>query len=454
MKTLSSGLALLLAGIALASGCGQSQAGGDTQTNWLKTCASDSDCAGLECVCGRCARACSAAEDCAGTPVASGCEAQDSAGALALCAGSAPSGVCLSTCTADGDCAGEQTCVGGACLPVTGAGEGSTGAAALDFCRRWVERHCAYVEECGCGAMAADRCGAEFGTICEPQGFIGSLAGAVDSGDLVFDAAAGEALLARYDEPDPSCVEETFRNLRLNSLEAYSLAGTFRGTHELGAACTLPVGYKGGISDCSEGLCAPDEAGSGRCIGLGALGDPCDASGNHNLTSATTVLCFDVRPPDSDGEYESAFDSLSCVPSTPGAATLVCSRALQDGQPCDADEACASARCSASAPNVGECAPKLDDGDVCSSSHDCSSGACDPTTQRCSAPLADGAACSYTDSACASGSCHDTDDGAGGTCGPAPTALIGEACSTDDQCVTGTCRTGLCFADICGDYLN
>jgi hypothetical protein len=453
MKTLPISLTLLLAALASTAGCETPQEGGDTQTNWLKDCTADDECGGLQCLCGRCTTSCSAAEDCSATPVASVCQPEDSQGAQAFCGDSAPLSVCLSSCSTKADCAGQQQCVGGACMP---SPADSTGAAVLDFCSRWMARWCAHVEACGCGAEAAQQCELTLASTCEPDGFIGSLASAVDAGDLVFDPQAADAFLARYDEPDPLCVEDTFRDLQLDSLEVYSLAGTFLGTHELGSACTLPVGYKGGVSDCREGLCAPDDAGGGKCIALARLGEPCDASGDDDLTSTTARLCFDLRPSDGDGEYESAFDSLSCVPSAQGATTLICSRGLENGQPCNDDEACQSQRCMSTDIEIGECAPKLADGEMCSAGGDCLSGACDGATEpaQCSTPLADGMACSYDDSACDSGSCNDTDDGGGGTCGPPATAAIGEACGANYECVTETCRRGLCFADICGDYLN
>ncbi|HEV8247059.1 MAG TPA: hypothetical protein VGP93_14880 [Polyangiaceae bacterium] len=447
MKSPLTWLCLLLAASSFAFACGDSQAGGDTQTNWLKGCSQSDECGTLECVCGHCVKSCTVTADCNGTPVTTSCQPEVSSGAQALCASSAPVSVCLGSCTGRTDCAEGEDCVGGACVPGSETMPDSSAQAVLDFCQRWMERQCKYVEDCGCGSAAGQKCREQLASACDASGFVGSLAGSVSSGDLVFDPAAADDFLARYDAPDPLCAREMFRDLELDSLEVHSYAGAFLGTHELGSACTLPVGYKGGVSDCREGLCAGSDSGAGKCIELAALGEGCSASGDENLVSSTTRLCFDLRPADSDGEYESAFDSLSCVSG-------VCARNLDSGAPCDDDEACQSGRCASVGVQMGECTPKLPDGEVCSSGGDCQSGACDygATPSLCGPPLADGSDCSYDDAACASGSCNQTNQ-SGGTCGAPPMGAIGEPCAGDYECITKTCRLEKCWADICGDYL-
>lgn len=331
-----------------------------------------------------------------------------------------------------------------------------------DFCRRYVEALAAYVERCGCGAALAESSRAQREAACAPGGYFAPITAAVAAGDLVYDADAAAALLSRLDDPDPLCVEEVFRALKLDSRELYSLAGTFTGTHELGSPCTLPVGYKGGVSDCREGVCARNEAGGGVCIALVGVGEPCDASGDHNFNSTTPRLCFERRLSDSDGEYESAFDSLSCIPTAPGAATRVCAKNLADGEPCHAGEACRSGRCvGTGVPREGLCAAKLMDGVACTSHTECLSGACGNREPRvCGALLADGEFCEARNEACASGSCNDS-DGSGSFCGPAPSRKIGEACSSSMECISAghgdsrdtVCLAGRCVADICASGL-
>jgi hypothetical protein len=303
------------------------------------------------------------------------------------------------------------------------------------------------MERCGCGAEAASRYREQAATACSADGAFGTWAAAVERGELRYDATAAAALFERLNTPDPLCVKEPFRNLRLDSLEVYSLGGVFSGTRALGEPCRSPVSYKGGINDCSEGVCASDDAGAGVCIALVGEGQQCDASGDENLLASSARLCHATRPCDSDGEYELSFDSVSCVEG-------VCARELADGLPCRMNEVCSSGRCAGSAPDR-TCQPKAAAGEACSSSNDCAAGACryDLTPRVCGELLADGLPCAYDDAACASGHCSDAESG--GICIPPASAAIGSACAQDGECVgDGVCRSGLCFADICGDYLD
>jgi hypothetical protein len=346
--------------------------------------------------------------------------------------------------------------------PDDGSGGSSPGPAADDFCRTFVNAFAAYLETCSCGTEAVQPYRDQAEPLCD-AGFLGGTTSAVAAEDLIFDSDAAAALLARLDEPNPLCVEELFRDLKLQAGELYSFAGTFKGTRELGSPCTLPVSYKGGISDCREGACASDGIGGGVCIALVGEGEPCDESGDHNLVSTTARLCFDdARPPDSDGEYESAFDSLSCNPTASGAATGTCVRDLANGGPCGSRSACQSGRCIGSdVPNEGVCAAKLPDGEVCMGHLDCQSGACGNGNPRvCGPKLENGQPCDYDDAACASGSCNDLDV-SGGVCSPAPTRALGESCSSSFDCVSAghggsrdaVCHSGICVADICANLL-
>jgi hypothetical protein len=430
------GISLSMA-VGLASACKESHEGGDTQTNWLKDCTSSDQCGEFECICGRCTQSCQADDDCQTTPVATVCQAAASEAAHALCGDAAPpSGICLEP-------------------PLTMTPAPASDVA--DFCQRFVQSYCAYTERCGCGAAVAEQCRTTLASTCQPGGLLDAVGVAVAAGDLKYDAAAGDALLARLEEPAAPCVEETFRNLHLTSDELYSWAGTFTGTKALGAACKSPVGYKGGFNDCAEGVCAgadiADEGAGGTCIALVGLGDACDASGDQNLKATTGRLCFDARPADSDGEYESAFDSLSCAPG--GAAGNVCARGLAVGQACNGREACSSGRCQSTGVQMGVCAELLADGQSCISGSDCLSGSCPsaPTGMPvCAPPSADGQPCALG-SQCLSGGCYD--NGAGSQVCAAPLArAMGEACANDFDCTTQVCRMGTCWADICGDYLE
>jgi hypothetical protein len=171
---------------------------------------------------------------------------------------------------------------------------------------------------------------------------------------------------------------------------------------------------------------------------------------------------FDRRPPDNDGEYESAFDSLSCTPAGPASTMRVCRRDLDDGEPCGSSGACLSGICEVGdVPREGICVPKRRNGEACEAHVQCESGACQNGEPRtCGPKLAEGAPCDYSDAACASGTCH-SGDGNGGVCGPAPGRMLGESCSNSFECIStghggsrdGTCHEGRCVADVCVPFL-
>jgi hypothetical protein len=255
----------------------------------------------------------------------------------------------------------------------------------------------------------------------------------------------------------PECLEEPFRALKLDSVETYSLAGVFLGTRALGEPCAHPVEYKGGISDCREGVCAGDGASAGVCIAFVGLGEECDASGDENFRSTAARLCHVRRQPDDDGEYESAFDSVICADAD-GARRCLNDR--PDGAPCRSGEACRSGLClGGDKSNPGVCAVKLANGEPCQSHLECASGACQNAEPRvCGALLADGQACDYAGSACLSGVCAKVETDV--VCVPPGTVARGEACTLSSECMSNgggvsresTCQAGRCVADICAGY--
>jgi glucuronoarabinoxylan endo-1,4-beta-xylanase len=88
-----------------------------SQTNWLKSCDSSTECGiGLECVCGACTATCLSDAACADLPEAS-CVAASDRGSIALCDGQAPPiNLCLPRCT-DDSCADGASCIAGVCMP-------------------------------------------------------------------------------------------------------------------------------------------------------------------------------------------------------------------------------------------------------------------------------------------------------------------------------------------------
>jgi hypothetical protein len=390
----------------------------------------------------------------------------------AACEGSAQTGTARS-CETGSSCGPNEACTEGRCVPKSGSDASApesgaapdSGAGPQDitgFCDSWLDAFASYMERCGCGAETIQHYRDQSAALCGPSGFFVAVSDAIAAGDIVYHPEAVSALLSRLKDNGPLCVEESFRALKLDSSELYSFAGVFTGTHEIGTPCAHPVSFKGGFNDCREGVCAPNASGTGGvCIALVAVGEACDASGDHNLLSTTKRLCFDRRMADIDGEYESAFDSVSCIPTAPGSATKVCAADLADGQPCDSDEACRSARClGTGVVHEAYCAAKLTDGQPCTSHGDCTSGACHSgATPVCGAPLADGEECFSSNEACASGSCNDAVST--GFCGPPPSKAIGAACTSAAECITSghggsrdkVCAGGACIADICASYL-
>lgn len=348
-------------------------------------------------------------------------------------------------------CGGSEPCSGDRCA----GGGGASSSDATDFCARWIEAFATYLDRCGCGSEAAARYRAQTAQLCTSEGGLGSLRAAVSEGSLAYHPAAADALFARLEAANAVCAKSPFRSLGLDSQEVYSFAGTFTGTRALGQSCSLPVSYKGGVSDCSNGVCAPDGTGKGVCIAFVGKGEACDASGDQRLHADTARLCHDVRAPDSDGEYESAFDSLTCV-AEPG-GSKVCATNLPNGSSCSGADSCQDRRCIGGSGAIdGACAARLAVGEACQRSADCLSGACqyDQTPPVCGPQLlSEGAACHYDSAACASGSCNAT---ASGTelCGAPPSAVNSAACTSDSQCLSGYCRGSRCVAELCGIYLD
>lgn len=119
-----------LAASALALACTSSEGteiGGET--NWLRACRADSDCAGSgagQCLCGVCASPC----DVAACPSGYACAAPASAPSRSVC-GDVPDApaLCLPQCRRAAECGAGYECVEGACVPSSG----QTGAALPAF---------------------------------------------------------------------------------------------------------------------------------------------------------------------------------------------------------------------------------------------------------------------------------------------------------------------------------
>jgi hypothetical protein len=98
--------------VGLAIACSSGQAGPDSETHWLRTCASDTECSGSSCVCGLCTRPCETAKECGSLSAGAACVSPNSSCSTTT--------VCDALCSTASDCAalGEgHTCVDGRCRP-------------------------------------------------------------------------------------------------------------------------------------------------------------------------------------------------------------------------------------------------------------------------------------------------------------------------------------------------
>lgn len=88
----------------------------DSQTHWLTPCDGDSECGEYSCLCGVCAKECSRASDCDGTP-GDTCVGPDEPSVSALCREVATVSVCLARCDEDDDCGNDERCEASECIP-------------------------------------------------------------------------------------------------------------------------------------------------------------------------------------------------------------------------------------------------------------------------------------------------------------------------------------------------
>jgi hypothetical protein len=110
---------VITAGLALiALGCAKSTESSDigTNTNWMRTCDTSSDCEGNDaCLCGVCTRACSESAECSTVHAATSCEVLSE---TACGAQSAVSSACLQGCDSNGNCTSleDGRCIAGLCV--------------------------------------------------------------------------------------------------------------------------------------------------------------------------------------------------------------------------------------------------------------------------------------------------------------------------------------------------
>lgn len=123
------------------------------ETNWLRACDVDSECALGSCVCGLCSEGCADDTEC---PEGLRCETLSSTLYANACGGRGDvRGLCAPRCGEDGDCGAAQVCADGACMPGARLDGGaivdqSTGAASSSNTgpRLLVDAHLDLTPEC------------------------------------------------------------------------------------------------------------------------------------------------------------------------------------------------------------------------------------------------------------------------------------------------------------------
>jgi hypothetical protein len=403
--------------------------GGDTQTNWLKECTTNADCGSLSCHCGLCTRTCNVDVACDGAPVGVACRAQDSVETLAQCGAATSEGLCL------------------------GPSVGPT-STVENFCEDYFGALCKHVADCGCSGEGQMNCASLAASCTEPNSTFAMLELGVAAGAFVFDAMAASALFARLENPATTCLEHVLA-AGFDSYSALTFGGVFLGTLPAGASCDTPDGKKKtSASACEPGLlCLTGADGANTCVALAAPGEACPVVADN-----ATSTCLERKDPDRDGEFESAFASLTCVPTSPGSPTGTCRTAAPDGSPCDDARQCAGGRCApALAGEAPTCGPKLANGGSCETDVECESGRCAFISGTCEPRLPDDSECTAAVE-CESGACHrPVDSAASGSCGPpmipAPALPKGSACVEQKECGSAlSCDAGLCRERLCDDF--
>lgn len=320
---------------------------------------------------------------------------------------------------------------------------------AVKFCRDFYAAICDHLELCSCEPAIVSSCRAYR---CDGPLFDGA-DDPISRGTLVFDPLSADALFARLRDPGASC-QGLYADTGLDSYSANSLGGVFRGTLPEGSSCSLSSSkQKPGPTDCAAGLaCLPDDQGRDRCVKLAKPGEACSLIPENPGSN-----CLLQQGPDSDNEFESAFDGLVCVPNGASGSEGTCATNAANGVACDDASQCASRRCvPASGRAPGLCGQKLSAGSPCDASLDCETNYCGTrgSSGVCTPQAADGAECSE-DAACRSGTC-EPGGGAGVNICVTPAATtplpLGSACGTSQACESTYCYESRCAPRVCSMF--
>jgi hypothetical protein len=238
---------------------------------------------------------------------------------------------------------------------------------------------------------------------------------------LAADVAAGKVV---YDgKAAADCFAERSGDACGTSARRYGSSATrcsqiFTGAVALGGACSSSNQCKDGgctgNAPCQEGMCCP-----GTCMPFTiSLEQPVGAS------CMTTDWCVDTAYCDNEANMSAPGTCRTFVPL---------GGACGPGISCDPRTWCADGKCRAFTPRGGDCSSIPCDDNL----HD----RCDPTTQKCVARAANGAACTASDECAFYGYCDPVTH----TCGS--NAALGEECgnNTGRGCMPElVCKTGVC----------
>ncbi|HEY3494023.1 MAG TPA: hypothetical protein VGK73_05025 [Polyangiaceae bacterium] len=344
-------------------------------------------------------------------------------------------------------CAGDDAEDGNVPPPASQAGS------AYAFCTEFYRQTCEHLWKCECNELVLESCEYEQAH-CEEHPFFVALEEGLAEGWLRYDDAAADRLLARMKDPDFPCVPQWVA-LGFDSYAGHTLDGSFLGTLPAGSECgDADAKSLTGVTFCAEGhLCLPAADGVSRCVAAAAEGERCPIVPNEPGSS-----CYERRPADPDGHYDSAHVDLVCVPDSPGSESGTCQRHAPDGNSCSNQAQCASEFCLFEEPKApGVCSPRLANGEACVEYPQCESGRCDVTADppTCADAAADGRECLF-DEDCESGQCRAEDPNeVFGVCasdvvpGPVPP---GSSCGLEDTCDGGLCLDGVCQEPICTEH--
>ena len=314
---------------------------------------------------------------------------------------------------------------------------------AAGFCQDFFAALCDHIELCACDPDLVASCR---NYRCDEDALFEEAYDPIAAGTIIFDREAASALLAKFRAPPTSCVG-IYADLGLDSYSAHGFGGVFRGTLSAGSTCTYAQSKKNpGTGECADGLlCLPDAGGTNRCVAIAEPGEACPVTAEHPDSS-----CLLRQPPDSDNEFESAFDALICLPNANSTTDGTCGTAAPNGSACNDNDQCESRRCASS----DVCMAKLGVDGTCNSSSDCESGHCQFSTPSsiCAPKLADGASC-FQNAECVNGGCNPTSESNVSRCGPLPPAPtpqpLGAACTDSNECDSLFCRAGECKPRVC-----